>query len=174
MEKFKSYIKYLIMSSILIFLFLNQVYPKWDIQDSIDVSVFIVVGLFTIYSKYFWRFNPLEKTPKIFGNYYVTFLSNYDKKKRDMEIKIEQTLLKTKIKIITKESDSISLVSNVEKVNDEWKLIYTYMNTPNISKRNNSSIHLGTCILSIENNKIISGYYYTERNTFGEIKFTTK
>ena len=174
MEKIKSYIKYLAIASILVFLFLNKIYPKWDIQDSIDASVIIVGALFTFYSKYLWRFNFLEKTPKVFGNYSVTFVSNHDNKKRDMEIKIEQTLFKAKIKIVTKESNSISLVSNIEKVNDEWKLIYTYMSTPNVSKRNNNSIHYGTCVLSIEKNKIISGYYYTERNTFGEIKFTTK
>ncbi len=91
-----------------------------------------------------------------------------------MKIKIEQTLFKTKIKIATKESDSISLVSNIEKINDEWKLIYTYENTPNILDREHSDIHYGTCILSIEKNKIIGGYYNTDRNTSGKIKFSTK
>lgn len=81
----------------------------------------------------------------------VHFLTN---KKRDMKIKIEQTLFKTKIKIATKESGSISLVSNIEKINDEWKLIYTYENTPNILDREHSDIHYGTCILSVEKNKV--------------------
>ena len=174
MEKLKSYIKYLVIASILVFLFLNKIYPKWDIQDSIDVSVIIVGVLFAIYSKYIWKHNPLEKTPRVFGDYNVTFISNYDRKKRKMKIKIDQTLFTTKIKIITKESSSVSLVANIEKINDEWKLIYTYENTPNMLDRDHSDIHYGTCVLSIENNKIISGYYYTDINASGEIKFTIK
>lgn len=174
MEKLTSYLKYLITIAILLFVLLNKILPQKEMMDLIDIAV-IVVGIgFTIYSKYIWKINPFEKTPKVYGNYSVTFISNHDKKKRKMDISIEQTLFKTKIKIITKESNSISLVANIKKINDEWNLIYTYENTPNILERNHSDIHYGTCILSIENNKIIGGYYYTDRNTSGDIKFSIK
>ena len=174
MEKFKKYIKYLITIAILVFVLINRLFPKMEIMDIIDISVIIVGVGFTIYSKYIWKFNPFEKNPKVYGSYNVTFISTHDNKKRKMDIDIEQTLFKTKIKIITKESKSVSLVANIEKINDEWKLIYTYKNEPNILERNHSDIHYGTCILSIENNKIVRGYYYTDRNTSGDIKFSIK
>ena len=174
MEKFKKYIKYLITIAILVFVLINKFFPKMEIMDIIDISVIIVGIGFAIYTKYIWKYNPFEKKPKVYGSYNVIFISTHDNKKRKMDIDIEQTLFKTKIKIITKESKSVSLVANIEKINDEWKLIYTYKNEPNILERNHSGIHYGTCILSIENNKIIGGYYYTDRNTSGEIEFSIK
>ena len=174
MEKFKKYIKYLITIAILLFIIINRLFPKMEILDIIDISAIIVGVGFTIYSKYIWKLIPFEKNPKVYGDYNVTFISTHDNKKRKMDIKIEQTLFKTKIKIITKESKSVSLVADIKEINDEWKLIYTYVNEPNILERNHSDIHYGTCILSIENNKIVSGYYYTDRNTSGEIKFSIK
>ena len=174
MDKFKNYIKYLITISILLFILLSKLFPEKEIMDLVDVSVVLVGIGFTIYSKYIWKYNPFEKTPKIYGNYNVTFISTHDNKKRKMDILIRQTLFKTKINIITKESKSVSIVANIEKINDELKLIYTYINTPNIMERNHSDIHYGTCILCIENNKIEGGYYYTDRNTSGDIKFYKK
>lgn len=172
MEKIKKYFKYLITATIITFFILNHFLPKWDFIDLIDISVFVVMISFTTYYKYLWRYNPFEKIPKVFGKYDVTFVSNYDNKIRKMAISIDQNLFTTKIKIKTKESKSISLVANIEKINNEWKLIYTYENLPNILERNHSDIHYGTCVLSIENNKITDGYYYTSRNTSGDIKFS--
>ena len=89
MGKLKNYLKYLIIIAILLFVLLNKVLPKKEILDLIDIAV-IVVGIgFTIYSKYIWKINPFEKTPKVYGNYSVTFISSHDKKKRKMDMSIE-------------------------------------------------------------------------------------
>lgn len=68
MEKLASYLKYLITIAILLFVLLNKILPQKEIMDLIDIAV-IVLGIgFTIYSKYIWKINPFEKTPKVFGN----------------------------------------------------------------------------------------------------------
>lgn len=171
MENLKNCLKYIIAPAILLFISLNNIFPNIEVLDLIDIVVTIVILVFVFYIKYLWRFNPFEKIPKIFGTYDVKFVSTHDKKIRKMKMVINQTLYQTKIKIITEESESVSIVSNIKKINGEWKLIYTYENIPKMLERKHSNIHYGTCILSIENKKISSGYYYTDRNTKGDITF---
>ena len=135
--------------------------------DSIAVAAIIMAG----YEKIFWKINPLEKTPVLKKKYWGKIFSTYEQIEKNATLMIKQTLLSISISVITEESKSESICASIEKINGEWKLSYTYLNTPKASVRNRSAIHYGTALLCVDNNKKLEGQYYTDRNTTGDMKF---
>lgn len=169
-ETLKEYGKYFIGIAIIVYFILSIICKKSSFFDKMDYSITITLFISLAYSKLLWRYNPFEKTPKLFGLYEAQFISTYDKKKRKMNIEIKQDLLSTRIYMKTRESKSESITSNLRKKQDSWQLIYTYENIPNLKERNHSEIHFGTCILNIVNGKFTNGSYYTDRKTNGDIE----
>ncbi len=169
-ETLKSYGKYFVGLAILVYVLLSLILKNKSIVDNIDLAITITLVLASIYSVHFWKYNPLEKTPKIYGKYKMTFISTYDNSKRTMDVTIKQDLFLNRIYMSTNESKSESISSSIITKHDSCELTYTYQNIPNATERNHSEIHFGTCTLKIIDNKIISGSYYTDRKTTGEIK----
>lgn len=169
-ETLKGYGKYFLGMCILIYLCLSIILKDNSFLDNFDLAVTISMLLAAIYSKWLWKYNPLENNPKIYGEYKMTFISTYDNSKRIMHVIIKQDLFSNRIYMTTKESKSESISSSIITKKDSCELIYTYQNIPIAVERNHSEIHFGTCRLSIIDNKIISGEYYTDRKTIGIIK----
>ena len=97
-ETLKSYGKYFVGLAILVYVLLSLILKNKSIVDNIDLAITITLVLASIYSVHFWKYNPLEKTPKIYGKYKMTFISTYDNSKRTMDVTIKQDLfLKVKI-----------------------------------------------------------------------------
>lgn len=139
-------------------------------SEAIGIAVIIVV----LYEKYLWKFNPFETTPKLASRYYGSFKSNYDSIERNAELIVKQTLLSVHVIMITDESKSKSLSASIENVLGEVQLTYCYLNTPKSEHRGRSEIHYGTAMLSVSNPKEISGQYYTDRQTTGDMRFVLK
>ena len=172
-ETLKEYGKYFIGIAIIVYLILGLAYKEMEFWDKFDYSITITLFISLLYSQFLWKYNPFEKTPKLYGKYEAQLVSTYDKKKRKMKFEIKQDLLSTRVYIKTKESQSESITSSLRKKQDSWQLIYTYENIPNSKERNHSEIHFGTCTLNIVNNQIKNGFYYTDRKTTGDIKNIT-
>lgn len=172
-ETLKEYEKYFIGIAIIVYFGVNLILKKIEFGDKLDYSITITLFISLIYSQFLWKYNPFEKTPKLYGKYEAQFISTYDKKKKKMQIEIKQDLLSTRVYIKTKESKSESVTSSLRKKQDSWQLIYTYENIPNSKERDHSEIHFGTCTLNIVNNQIENGFYYTDRNTTGDIENIT-
>lgn len=66
-------------------------------------AISIALVIMTVYEKVLWKWNPLEKTPKIFGEYSAVLEYEFDGKiqKKKIKIIVEQSLLSTSIKIVT-------------------------------------------------------------------------
>ncbi|MBE6795695.1 MAG: hypothetical protein E7533_03825 [Ruminococcaceae bacterium] len=146
----------------------------YDLYGYISESIVATLFILGFYEKLLWRFNPFCKTPKIYGTYDVILKSSYDQKSRNGELKIKQTLLTTKIKLKTEESSSTSIDSKITKINEDEKLIYTYINTPKNEFRDRSNIHYGTVIIDLCDLKNLFGMYYTDRKSRGDIIFKNK
>lgn len=172
-ETLKEYEKYFIGIAIIVYFGVNLILKKIEFGDKLDYSITITLFISLIYSQFLWKYNPFEKTSKLYGKYEAQFISTYDKKKKKMQIEIKQDLLSTRVYIKTKESKSESVTSSLRKKQDSWQLIYTYENIPNSKERDHSEIHFGTCTLNIVNNQIENGFYYTDRNTTGDIENIT-
>ena len=99
-------------------------------------------------------------------------VSTYDWIEREATLEIKQTLLSVNVVFITGESRSKSILSSIEKIEDEWQLTYCYLNVPKAKVRDRSAIHYGTALLCIENPEEIHGQYYTDRKTTGDMTFS--
>lgn len=173
-ETLKEYGKYIIGVALIVYFIISLIFKENNFWDNLDLTITITLIISVLYSQIFWKYNPLEKTPKIYGEYEAKFISTYDKSARIMNIEIKQDLLSTRIYMTTKESQSESITSSLKKKQDSWQLIYSYENVPNSIEREHSEIHFGTCMLNIINNKIKGGTYYTDRKTTGDINEITK
>lgn len=173
-ETLKEYGKYIIGVALFVYFVISLIFKGNSFLDNLDLTTTITLIFCILYSQILWKYNPLEKTPKIFGEYEAQFISTYDKSVRKINFEIKQDLLSTRIYMTTKESKSESITSSLKKKQDSWQLIYSYENVPNSIEREHSEIHFGTCMLNIINNKVTSGTYYTDRKTTGDIKEITK
>ncbi len=169
-ETLKGYGKYFLGLAILSYVIISIILKDKSILDNLDLAITISLILAGIYSSWLWKYNPFEKTPKIYGKYKMTFISTYDNSKRTMDVTIKQDLISNRIYMNTKESRSESLTSSIVTKKDVCELVYTYQNIPNATERKHSEVHFGTCKFCIINNKIENGSYYTDRKTTGEIK----
>ena len=136
--------------------------------EAISVSV-ILMGF---YERILWRFNPFAKTPKINGYYSATIeYKNGEKfKKKNVNVKIKQSLLAVNVKIITNEITSNSITSYLEETNGEYILYYTYITNPQIKYSQENPIQYGTCRIIINNEDELNGIYWTSRQRTGDIK----
>lgn len=135
--------------------------------EAIGISTFIML----LYERKLWRYSPFENTPKLYKNYVGTITSSYDGNEYPASIKIKQTLLTIKIICISGESRSKSVCYSIDDLYGEQRLTYCYLNEPNALVRNRSSIHYGTAMLCLDNTKELTGQYFTDRKTTGDMNF---
>ncbi|BDU51036.1 hypothetical protein [Haliovirga abyssi] len=170
-ENLKWYIKSIIIISIIIYLLVDKMFVDKSILENIGKTISIVIVLSMSYIHFFWKFNPLSKTPKLHKEYDGFLISEFDGNKREAKIRIVQNLFAIQIYLKTDESESKAIMSKIYTEYGEKFLVYYYLNTPNANVRNRSEIHYGICRLKIENRDRLTGQYFTDRKTLGDIEF---
>jgi len=146
-----------------------DLYSFWGYAgEAIGITSILTVA----YEKWFWKYNKFESTPVLKKKYVGTLLSSYDNIQRDVELKIQQTLLSIHVTLISGESQSRSISSSIDIILGVPQLTYCYLNTPKTEFRHRSEIHYGTAMLCINSTEKLSGSYYTDRNTRGDMEFT--
>lgn len=148
----------------------NNLYK--DLISDLPNAISLTWLLYVIYEKFIWKFNPLESIPVLKKRYNVEINSSFDNKKYKGTAEVKQTKSKVQIKIKTKESQSVSIMSEIINDSGQLRLIYSYRNEPKINLRDSSKIHYGTTILYLnKNTDTLEGEYFTDRDTKGLIKF---
>jgi len=145
-------------------------FSLYDVFGYISEAVGVSVILITFYEKFLWRYNPFEDTPVLKKRYKGVLRSTHDGLDRVTTLEIKQTLLKISVVLNTGESKSKSITASIESILGEKQLIYCFLNTPNASVRDKSDIHYGTAMLCVEDVKKLSGQYFTDRKTTGDIE----
>lgn len=168
----KKYLEIFIYISFIILLGLCYIF-KLSILDAISYSVTISLFLFTFYSKWLWKYNPLEKTPRLKKKYVARIDYQYGGQARNkiVDVNIKQDLFSVKVTMKSDESFSKSVIANIYQEQDVWYLTYTYINDPSQKNRKKSKIHNGTCKLNLNDIKKINGEYFTDRLSCGDIVF---
>ena len=128
--------------------------------------------LIFVYEKWLWRYDPTTKIPYLAGKYVGTIYSTYDGKERSATLTISQSLLSIDVLVKTEESISRSVSGAIPEVLGKPELIYTYLNEPQAGVRDRSNIHFGTATFMLEDKNRLTGRYYTDRNTTGDMTFT--
>lgn len=180
-EQFNKLMSKTIWSAII--LFCLRCFISWnDIKNAFSVydlfgyageAISLATLLSITYERWLWKFNPLESTPVLSKKYTGSLISSYDNIERNAELEIKQTLLTIQIILITGESKSKSLSSTIDDILGETILTYCYLNTPNANVRDRSEIHYGTAMLCVDNPRKLTGQYFTDRKTIGDMKFNS-
>lgn len=135
-------------------------------------AIGIAAVIMLLYEKWFWKYIPFSKIPNISGKYNGTIKSDYDKKIRQANIVIRQTRLSIEIYFQTDESTSRTVSGTIENICNENELIYTFVNEPKAMHRSHSGIHYGTARFILNSKDKLTGNYFTDRKTNGEMEFT--
>lgn len=149
---------YIAIIMFIIFYLLNV-----DLIDSVSYAVSVAALIYLLYDNILWRYNPFDKTPRIYGEYNVTNKTNYQGGMVfDSHIEIKQT--RSSINVIEKLRDGVceSVTASLRQstTNGEWFLYYTYLTHP---KNAGDDMHYGTSILCIHNRDRLEGSYFTNR-----------
>lgn len=128
--------------------------------------------LVAIYDQWLWKIDPTVKTPVLKEKYIGTIRSTWNGQEYPAEMEIRQSYLSVRVILKTQESKSKSLIATVDEIEGEQQLTYCYLNTPVASVRARSAIHYGTAMLCVDKPEEISGSYFTDRKTTGDMRFT--
>lgn len=139
-------------------------------SDAVSISAI----LFVVYDRWLWKFNPLDSTPRLMGNYTGTIKYNYNgqNQRKGTGVAITQTSLKVKVKITTNEITSSTITSDLIEENGEYVLYYTYITNPHSKYSNENPMQHGTCRLVQISKDKLEGKYWTSRKTIGDISLT--
>lgn len=152
------------------------------------ITVTGVAGALVLFNLWLWKW-PIFKgwlvsRPCFDGTWKATLRSNYVSAGTNERIPaipayfvVRQTYLQTSVRMFTAESSSELLGAQLKQAEDgEWMLYATYLNTPKIQVRDRSQIHYGGLALDLKGDPItaLSGRYWTDRNTQGDIEAQKK
>lgn len=144
----------------------------YDFIGAAGEVISITVIIMGLYNGVLWRYNPLEKTPKLMGKYNGVIEYNFSGtlEQKDTSVTIKQTLLSIKVRITTNEITSNTIFGNLVEENDEYILYYTYITNPKSKYSKENPIQYGTCRLSTSVKDNLIGTYWTSRKTIGDIE----
>jgi hypothetical protein len=129
-----------------------------------------------------WLGRRLSNRPDIRGTWRGRLASNWENPETGRRIDpdpeiylvVRQTFWSISGNLMTKESKSCSTTATVEDDGcSQYQFVAQYRNTPRASVRERSEVHHGSFKLDIggEPTDRLEGYYWTDRNTMGELEF---
>lgn len=148
----------------------------YNIYGYIGEGITAAIILLSIFNKWAWKwkvFRRLHNVPVLEKDYHGVIKSDYNNTEKEARMTVHQTFSSISVKIKTDESSSNSLTAAFYEINDERKLIYTYLNVPNGNIQVSMPMHFGTTSLDVEDTTNLSGNYYTGRKTNGFMQFTS-
>lgn len=157
----------------------------WGFVKSLNYIAAFMIILIGVFDRWIWKWNFLHpwfvSTPVLVGTWKGVLTSDWIDPETGQQIPpvnafmlIYQTYSMITAKLITPESSSDLISSNLSANHNIYELTGLYVNTPRASVRERSSIHYGGVVLKVHQNKVITlqGHYWTDRKSLGEIKFT--
>jgi len=168
-DRYKKYVEYICGIAIIAFIILNCLCKNIEFWDALTYATAITSVIVILYVTVLWKFNPLEKIPKLRKEYKGKLVSNYDNIERDIQIFVKQNLFETKIIFNSGESSSKSITANFYDEYGTTMLSFGYINNPKAIYKDRSPMHYGMCILEIKDKDNLEGQYFTDRCTRGDI-----
>jgi len=161
---------------IVMYLLLDPLATAHDLFGCAGEAITVTMIAMTLYEKWLWALNPLERTPRLAGVYDGVIEYNYDGRPgtKHTSVCIQQSLLGTSVSISTDETSSSSIVSRLVLENGQHVLYYNYITNPKSKYSMNNPIQYGTCRLTIVSKTQLGGTYWTSRQTIGDIRLTRR
>jgi hypothetical protein len=159
----------------------------WVLRPSFFLPLSIVIGVLSlallIFDWWAWAwfgFRLFSKRPDLRGTWKGTIRSNWksadglDRGAIEAYISIYQTYTGFHFRLFTQESQSVTIIASLAcEPDDHYVVSGVYRNEPNQLIRSRSPIHHGGLILNVSNpsQNQMSGTYWTDRQTHGEMEF---
>lgn len=160
----------------------------WIIPSSFFLPLCLLAGtlpfLFLVFDWWAWAWPGVRfvtKRPDLRGTWKGVIQSTWQGDERasglgviHAYITISQTFTDLRFRLFTEESQSVTLMALLTSEPDEHPVLSAlYQNRPRQLVRTSSSIHHGGLLLDVGGEKLdeLSGSYWTDRQTSGEIKF---
>jgi hypothetical protein len=143
-----------------------------------------VTIVFLLYDRFMWKWKLVRrftKKPDVSGTWRGKLVSDYVREDGTnvppirVVIRFKQTNSQIVVTMFTNESQSISEQAQLIKGEDDrWRFSWVYRNTPRQRVQERSGSHRGSCDLHLSgrHGEVLSGQYFTERKTTGEIQLT--
>jgi hypothetical protein len=161
-------------------------WPTGDLLEPLGAAT-SAAGLFVLaFDHFLWRLPKIgfriSKRPDLRGTWRGTLASHWISPETNERIPpdpevymvIRQTYWSVTATQITKESKSCSTTAVIEDDGcEQYELVALYRNTPRAAVRERSQVHHGSFKLDIGGRppSRLEGYYWTDRNTIGELEF---
>jgi hypothetical protein len=160
----------------------------WIIPHSLFLPLCIVGGslplLLLAFDRWVWAWpgvSLLSRQPDLRGTWKGVIQSTWQGDERasglgviHAYITISQTFTGLRLRLFTQESQSVTLMALLTGASDEHHVLSAlYQNKPRQLVRTHSSIHHGGLLLEVGGERFdrLSGSYWTDRQTGGEIEF---
>ena len=160
-------------------------YSAMTIYESAPMVLVILNIAVFIFDRWLWKIPLLYPwfvpNPNLNGTFkgvleslWIDPTTGIEKPQIDIFIVVLQSASTIYIHFYTIESESVSLASSFVKSEDGCHyLMFTYRNEPKQGKRLQSPIHYGGTRLKISHDhRQLTGIYWTDRKTVGDMKFT--
>jgi hypothetical protein len=142
------------------------------------------VGL-AIFNRWVWHFPLVRKAhgrPVLRGTWHGELASQWINPQTgagippdpDVFLVVRQTFWTVSVRLITKESKSVSLSADLRDTGDGvYELAYLYSNEPRLSVQHRSKPHTGAAMLAtpVDRSAGLEGMYFTPRPSQGEMRF---
>jgi hypothetical protein len=168
-------------------LFLSGIRLQGEVKQGLAYLPALLGLLVVALDKWLWKLPPVHRflsRPRIDGLWATTLRPTPESQipvggnrgPINAYVVIEQSLWSSHISLYTSESASRSLASTIREHKDSAHstLTFSYENTPQQQHRSRSPRHVGACELSIGTKAplSLSGYYFTDRFTKGDMELT--
>lgn len=182
------YIKPLLFFAVLFgWVFWLKFHPS-TLKEWFNISGYavIVANMFCfLYDAWLWKFNPLERMPRLARDYSGTLVykENGESCQKPIHVSIVQRRLSVSVTTETDKMTSRALASSLVEEEGGISLYYVYRTTPKAAMENDNPVQTGTCRIFLESvpvscskawvwpkvPKKISAKYWTSRGTVGDI-----
>ena len=145
----------------------------------------VAVLLVEAFDRWLWRYLPPNvRPPHLLGTWRGELHSEWVDPKTGEQVppaeiymRVQQTYSWVRTRVMTANMQSPSLVSSLARDPDgSCTLVVTYLSNPKLQQRPENPIHYGSMMLRVIGTGPVAldGSYWTDRNTRGEIRFTSR
>jgi len=136
----------------------------WNLFKYNATLAMISIGIFLLVNYYLWHIPGINilfgSMPNINGEWKSKIINSKDEEVQQATLKVKQTWFNTHVVTIVDRANSSTISSEVIKVNDTWKLYFTW------SASLEGIPFTGTTIVQIHDDRL-DGYYFTNSNFDG-------
>ena len=162
----------------------GQLHSQW--LRFYGAAVFLATVALSLWESYFWRLPLVQRIgavpPNLRGTWKGTLTSLWIDPKTGISLPpktaylvVRQRASSVSVTLITDESRSSSYMGQVDTIDGNTVLSYSYRNRPSPLVESRSRMHHGTALLDVSGRPVdrLEGRYWTDRDSKGELGFST-